>query len=231
MSLSTSLKKALILSALLVASLSAEAQSRMTFLSSQDLKISSFPPPPQEGSVADQEDLRYVLDLQRTRSKEQCARAMGEVSLGLNAIFGPVNGPLTRSEVAQVQGLYQSLFMDTDYFVNSIKSKWKRQRPFQRSTEVRPCIPPHNSSSYPSGHAAISRMAALALGEVFPEKAEMLLKRADEVAMDRVLGGVHHLADIQAGQKLADALYAQLIQKNQFQKTIQNIKASGAKGK
>lgn len=222
--------RALILTALLLSAGQAFAQNALNFLSPQDLKISTFTPPPAEGTEAAEQDLQYVLELQRNRTKDQCARAMTEVSLGLNSIFGPAYGPLTKNEIALSSKIYSQIFRDTDYFVNSVKSRFKRPRPFQRSTEVRPCIPPHNSSSYPSGHAAISRIAALVLGQVFPEKSEALLVRADEVALDRVIGGVHHLIDIQAGQRLSDALYLQMTTKPAFQKVIQNLKADLAKG-
>lgn len=208
----------------------AGAQTGLTFLTLQDFKIASFPAPPVEGSLAASEDLRHVLEIQNSRTKEECARALSEVSLGLSSIFGPTYGPLTKQEVAQVAGFYRLLFSDADYFVNGIKARFKRPRPFQRSSEVHPCVPPHNSFSYPSGHATISRLAALALGQVFPAKAEALLKRADQVALDRVIGGVHHLIDIEAGQKLADQLFLQLQEKVKFQNVVQELRVSVNKG-
>jgi len=45
------------------------------------------------------------------------------------------------------------------------------------------------------------------LAELVPSMRKVCLARADEAALDRVIGGVHHPADIEAGKKLADKLY------------------------
>lgn len=63
--------------------------------------------------------------------------------------------------------------------------------------------------SYPSYHAATSRLIAHALSEVFPHRAELFEKLAKSIAHSRVDAGVHFPSDIQAGFKWADQTWAQ----------------------
>ena len=87
------------------------------------------------------------------------------------------------------------------------KNYYKRPRPFDYADEtVDPCIEKATGYAYPSGHATSARLYARLLGKMYPERAEAFLKRGDEAALFRVLGGVHHPTDIEAGKKLGDAL-------------------------
>ena len=43
------------------------------------------------------------------------------------------------------------------------------------------------------------------------KKRKSFLKRAEEVGLDRVIGGVHHPSDVEAGKKLGKFLGQQMI--------------------
>lgn len=207
----------------------AMAQNQLGFLSRTDFNVATFPAPPSEDSFDSRQDIEVVLQFQRERTADRCAQAAKEVGLTLDSIFGGQVGPLTKEELRLVRPLWGKIFQDTDYFVNSIKRRWKRLRPFQRSKDVKPCIPPHASTSYPSGHAAISRAAALAFAEVFPEKAQALMLRSEEAALSRVIGGVHHPIDTRAGQSLAQQLYEIMKTKEEFSLLIQKLQSQRKK--
>ena len=57
----------------------------------------------------------------------------------------------------------------------------------------------------------MARLFAHVLGTIYPERKDALMKRADEVARNRVLGGVHHPTDVEAGKKMGDVLGKSLI--------------------
>ena len=96
----------------------------------------------------------------------------------------------------------------------------------QRAVEFTP--PPADDSkeglSYPSGHATISRIEALVLADLVPARRAELLARADEIALSRVIGGVHHPSDIEAGKRLAETLYAVYRKSPAFRRELETLR-------
>jgi hypothetical protein len=44
----------------------------------------------------------------------------------------------------------------------------------------------------------------------FPNKKEIIMKQAEQIGLNRVIGGVHHPSDIQAGQYMAQQLWEKI---------------------
>jgi len=57
---------------------------------------------------------------------------------------------------------------------------------------------------------------AYALAIKFPKRAKLFFKRANAIAKNRMLGGVHYPSDIRAGKKLADYLAAKFFKNKKF---------------
>ena len=89
----------------------------------------------------------------------------------------------------------------------------------------------NNSASYPSARAASSRVWALLLGDVFTPRRAALLAHANRSAQLRLVGGAHFPSDIQAGQQVGDAYYAQVLKHSPFLEalTIARQEAAAAK--
>lgn len=159
---------------------------------------------PSHGSIEEKNDFEQMLELQRTRTKLDCEVAEAEAKPDIKRVFTHDHGPLTISEMneayAKILPVYEAAQQSSRY----AKSLYRRNRPYMNNPEIKPCISMENSFSYPSGHTTISRAVARALSILFPERKELLIQRADEVAFHRVLGGVHHPSDIAAGKKLGD---------------------------
>jgi len=194
------------------------------FIDGKSVDISQFPGPPGEATDRDQIDLQYVIDLQFIRTQEDCERIEYETKCTAMGFFGPPYGPLNEQEVALVNDLYYKVFKDTDTFVNKLKKRWQRTRPYLRSNAIELCARSHASTSYPSGHAAISRSAALTLSQIFPHHRKALLERAELAALDRVLNGVHHLSDVKAGRRLGTRVFNALIKKKAFNEEIISLR-------
>jgi acid phosphatase (class A) len=166
-------------------------------------------PPPARGSAADLADLSEILHQQAARTDADCARAAYESDPSLATMFGPPYGPLNPDEVAALSGSFVQLREQTDQFVRPEKHKWQRLRPYLEDDRVQPCANRETSFAYPSGHATISQVFALALERIYPERdAASFEVRAHQVGDDRVLAGVHHPTDIEAGRQLARELFA-----------------------
>ncbi|OPZ73673.1 MAG: Undecaprenyl-diphosphatase BcrC [Firmicutes bacterium ADurb.Bin456] len=80
-----------------------------------------------------------------------------------------------------------------------LKNIFHRPRPFETLTGVDLLIPPPNSYSFPSGHAASSFAAGLVLARKMPPAAVPALTLAFLIAFSRVYVGVHYPLDVLAG--------------------------------
>jgi acid phosphatase (class A) len=175
-----------------------------TFLDKNAVSIGEvLAPAPQAESDVDQADHQELLKIQGTRTPADCKRARTEVHVSLETFFGPEYGPLKEAEVKKWTAFFDDVATDADFFSKEAKQKWKRPRPYVAFQDVKPCTPLEKSTSYPSGHATISRVYADVLSKLDPSRKELFMKRADQIAADRVLAGVHHPSDIEAGKSSA----------------------------
>ncbi len=194
------------------------ATPRLDYLSADalpiDTVVSAFPDP---NSAEQQTDMSQVLAYQSSRTSDDCKRANTEASISLNSFFGPAYGPLTKAEVTQWKTFFNKVLVDADYFAEATKDYWQRPRPFSENSQVQPCIPKPSGYSYPSGHATISGVWARVLAKLDPSRAQAFMDRADQIALDRVMGGVHYPTDIAAGKALAEQVAEKLFANSDFQ--------------
>jgi acid phosphatase (class A) len=177
-------------------------------------------PAPAPNSSVDQADHQELLKLQSSRTPADCKRAGTEVHVSLETFFGPEYGPLKEAEVKKWTPFFDDIGTDAEFFSKQAKQKWKRLRPYLAYQDIKPCTPLEQSTSYPSGHATISRVYADVLSKLDPSRKELFMKRADQIAGDRVLAGVHHTSDIEAGKKLGDVEFAALMKNPQFEQAL-----------
>jgi len=176
------------------------------YLTSQQQSFADFPAPPAAGSKADLADLAVLKDWQARRTPEQCARAEAESHASYLEFFGdisPFPAPIPEAAAA----IFERVKNEADGTISGIKDRYKRPRPFHRDAALDPCLGRIGGLAYPSGHATLSHLYALMLGDLVPSRKKEFLARADEAALYRVIGGVHHPSDIEAGKKLADRLF------------------------
>ncbi len=212
--------KALILVfSLLILALSAKAESPEDYvrLLSDDELVSLMGSYPAKGSYEEFMDFATMMKLQIKRTKAECEKAASDEDISIQNLFGTPKGPLTKSEARWATARLLIHMGESGANILKAKSLFKRPRPYIRNPLIIPCISKESSYAYPSGHTAFARYLALALSRLHPEKAEALMKRADEIAWGRVVGGVHHPTDIEAGKKLADELAAERLYSNEFE--------------
>lgn len=169
-----------------------------------------FALPPAPGSAAQAEDEAELRDRQAKRTAADCDRANREVYVSLAGLFGKPLGPLDADEIPPLEGFFAKIRNDADYYIQRLKKKFPRPRPFAYLSDLSPCVPREVTGAYPSGHATLSRLYALILSDLFPARKKAFFARADAVAADRVLAGVHHPTDIRAGKELGARIYRQL---------------------
>ncbi|MBH46630.1 MAG: hypothetical protein CME71_00510 [Halobacteriovorax sp.] len=168
--------------------------------------IGDFPAP---GSVEEAYDFQVLLDYQATRTQAECDEAAAEKTPTLKSMFGDL---LTKKEMRRVWPHFIEAYATVGLNSAISKKLFDRPRPFNANPAVVPCIPLATSKAYPSGHTMIARVFARMLSGFYPDRENEFMHRADEVALNRVIGGVHHPSDIVAGKKLGDAIFEQLLQ-------------------
>jgi len=179
------------------------------YLSLDGLDLRAVPAAPADGSYEDKEDFRVILDWQNRRTAAQCAAAKAEMSHNYEVFFGRLS-PFGSPTPAEVKEFFKNVGEDSVAAHKYLKDVYQRERPFLRDARVKPCLPRVAGLSYPSGHSAMARLFALILSDLVPARRAEFMAKADESALFRVIGGVHHPSDTEAGKALADALYKEL---------------------
>lgn len=165
-----------------------------------------FGPYPELGTAESQQDFDTLYYWQNNRTQDQCDQAQKEVPVSLESFFGGPDGPLSESEIKSLRVFFYKNVIRGGGHATAAKYKFKRPRPYEIKNDLVPCIDKSSSHAYPSGHTTVARVLGLLLAQKFPERELEFIQRADEIALNRVIGGVHHPSDIEAGKKLADQI-------------------------
>jgi len=188
-------------------------------------KTVQFTPPPGPDSDAWKTDIAVVSDWQAKRTGADCARADRTFIITFDSLWGDRNlfpQPLP----ADVQNFFSRLDSDIDTAARVMKDRFRRPRPDISN----PCPGPNSRMkkgggySYPSSHAAISRVFAGVLADIAPERKSEFIAKADEIAGDRVIIGVHYPSDIAAGKDFGDLFHSELLKSETYLLDFKRIK-------
>lgn len=198
-----------------VSSVADKAASAGHYLTVAELDFSAVPAAPAPGSARDKADFETLLAWQASRTSAQCSAAAAEMEHSYEVFFGKIT-PFVSPQPAEVTKFFKNVSEDSIAAHRFLKDVYKRDRPFLHDARIKPCIARVSGYAYPSGHAAMSRLFALILGDLVPSRRQEFLARADQAALNRIIGGVHHPTDIEAGRILANELYRDLSKESQF---------------
>lgn len=177
--------------------------------------------PPSEGSPEDLADRKALYEIQQTRKTPECEAAGRQAIPTMEATFGakenqdrglPDFSKMKKKKREALTTFYKHVQRDMFFIVETAKLKYAKKRPFLRFPDIRPCIKQEPTFTYPSGHATHGIAGAEILSLLFPKNASALKKAGVQAGAYRVLGGVHHPSDIEAGmilgKKIAEVLEA-----------------------
>ncbi len=186
-----------------------------------DRVLLELSPPPARGSSAERRDFATLLRVQAERTEEQCAIANAQSFASMRSLFAIPPRVLTTAELARVETFGQAVIDTLSKAADPFKKRWERARPYDTNSEIEPCVRlPGGRTSYPSSHAAMGVVLGDLLGRVFPEKRAALERRGIEIGDNRVLGGVHHPSDIEAGRELGHQVQEQLEENAEFRREL-----------
>lgn len=189
-------------------------------------KTAQFAPPPAMESREQEADLAAILSWQNKRTEADCEKAKFTAKAEVDYFWGK-NSPFPGGEQPEeFKEFVERLSLDLEEAVTNMKKRWKRLRPFKAYPgQAEPCIKKSSGFSYPSGHSSFSRVFANVLADIMPERRGEFLSRADEIALDRVIGGVHFPTDIAAGKAFGDLYHQELLKSEAYRADVEKIKA------
>jgi acid phosphatase (class A) len=195
------------------------------YVEAAQFKTAQFAPPPAPDSDAQKADIAAILDWQAKRTAADCAKSQATAGSNYDSFWGEKSlfpKPLPK----EVEKFFNRLSVDLDGAVTNMKERYRRPRPFVAYPgKAEPCITKSTGFSYPSGHSTYSRVFANVLTDIAPERKAEFFAKADEIAQDRVIGGVHFPTDVAAGKAFGDIYHSELLKSEAYRKDIEKMKA------
>ena len=188
--------------------------------------VALTPSPPAPGSELDQRDMTEVLLVQRTRTFAEIKQAQADDKEEDIFIFAPVLGPKFNAAGLPLTAAFSLHLRAASAIINPpLKLRFGRLRPFLASTEVHPVCEKTATNSFPSGHAMVGTLEALALTQIVPERSAEVLRRLDQYTHNRVVCGVHYPSDVAASRVISSSLFGLIAASPAFQRELAAAKA------
>lgn len=168
------------------------------------------------------------MEFQQNRTSADCAMATQEIFLslkGFTGVYGAYGKEFTLEQEKVLSPFIDRTGEEVVFFAKRLKKDYPRPRPYDYISGITPCVRKEKSMAYPSGHAALSRVYAKVLGVIYPELKNKFQERSDEIAKNRVLGGVHHPSDIESGKKLGALIFEDVMKSEKYRKEIERVKS------
>jgi acid phosphatase (class A) len=196
-------------------------------LPANDYFLGKIPPPPAKDSPEDQADLAYSVQAQAAATPAQIKQAV-DIAVNLSVFsFSEVLGVnFTKANYPLTAGFFKRLDATANIPKNYIKDHYARARPYlAHPDQVKQLVPVDTGYSYPSGHVTRAELTALTLGYLDPEKKDALLGFVDQVAADRIIGGMHYQSDTAESKVLGRLVFEELMKEPEFVAALDALKA------
>jgi acid phosphatase (class A) len=209
---------AIILSALLGATCAARGKQAYFVVPAEIDAADMLPAPPADDSAENRAEIRQLHQIQDRRTPAEIAHAQADAAERDIFIFKTVLGDRFSAKVLPLTAMLSAeVRQDGSADVGPLKHFFHRLRPYQFDKTLHPVCPAtFANDSYPSGHTVTGYLEALVLASMLPEKKDAIFARAGDYAHSRLVCGVHHASDIEAGKEIAYALFAVMADNARF---------------
>lgn len=181
--------------------------------------------PPAVGSAQQQQEMAYLLGLQKNRTPAQEAFAQADMERSVFRFADVMGEAFTAEKLPQTKAFFEKVKKDGDYLLDPAKKHWDRPRPYTTNPDIHPCVRKPENTSYPSGHSTFGTLTAIVLANMVPEKNAQLFDRAELYRMNREIGGAHYPSDVAAGRICGTVIAAFMLQSPAFQEEFAKAKA------
>lgn len=179
------------------------------------------PPPP--GDAFTRLEVDHIIALKPLRAIYQ-----REIDAQLKDVARPfaIRLDLSTGQSEALEAFWKKVIGDITRVHMHYKAKFNRARPRQYSPQIEQSIAPPGHPAYPSGHSTDAHTLALILSDIWPQRTTELLSIAQQVALNREIGGVHYRSDTAAGFLLAAQLVPLLKRNETVGAWIEDLKSS-----
>lgn len=173
-------------------------------------------PPPAVGSAQQQQEMAYLLELQKNRTQAQEAFAQADMERSVFRFADVLGEAFTAEKLPKTKAFFDKVKKDGDYLLDPAKKHWDRPRPYTTNPDIHPCVRKPENTSYPSGHSTFGTLTAIVLANMVPEKNAQLFARAELYRKNREIGGAHYPSDVEAGRICGTVIAAFMLQSPAF---------------
>ncbi|MCP9859068.1 phosphatase PAP2 family protein [Cyanobium sp. Cruz-8D1] len=184
--------------------------------------------PPAPASRQDLDDLAILRWNQRTRTPEGVLHSWRFLNRNLSVFDAAIGTDLAKTAPTLYEGL-PAFLVRVDALKDQLKNAVARPRPFVSHQDLQPCLPLETTWSYPSGHATWFAAAALLLADLVPERRDRLMPVGLQGGYVRAYCGAHYPSDVEASQRLAQAISKELIASPQWRTFKQQLAGERSK--
>ncbi|HUQ30124.1 MAG TPA: phosphatase PAP2 family protein [Candidatus Paceibacterota bacterium] len=186
----------------------------------------TLPPPPQNSSKETRAELDLLKSYRALRTPEKMKEILSE-----RTPAGIRLGNYTVAEYTDKKGkfpatarLLDESLKDLTILMFQQKAKFNRVRPSLLAPDIDPAIEIPGHPAYPSGHSTQTHFVAYVLGELMQNRKAEFVAKADAVAKNREIAGLHYPSDSAAGVLLAQQFFAIMMQNTEFQRLLADAK-------
>lgn len=186
--------------------------------------------PPENDSAQTTAELDFLENLAQTK---RTSAVLGMIqfenaNVPIADIFSN-GGYFDRVNNAKTYDMILMADAEITYFILKSKKHFLRPRPNTLRPSLATAIPNPPHPAYVSGHGAQSWLTGLVLSYMDEPNKDSYMKFAKSVGFRREIAGVHYPSDAVAGRKLAEQLFAKLMENKAFAKKMDDAKLSYVK--
>lgn len=174
--------------------------------------------PLKRDSLEFKEEVLQIIEMQKTSDNLEVKKAKNESKMRVELMTLDIDEKLTEKNFPKTYRLLQNVLDSSRKNSAKAKNYYNTKRPYLENKKIKALVIPSLSASYPSGHTCGSYVLANILNLLIPEKRQDFYKRAEEIAMHRVLSGMHYPHDIKGGKELAFLVTGALLENEEFKK-------------
>lgn len=184
-----------------------------------------LPPPPSNTSSTTLLELAILRERIPLRTPEKLQEIQDENDLHTLYLAGHVFTDYIDSSMFPATALLlQDSFNDLTALTMREKKRFDRVRPSALDTRITTTLPVPGHPAYPSGHSTQAHYLAYVFSELAPAQRETFLEKADQIARNRELAGLHYPSDTEAGKLLAQQFFTIMMQQEKFLSLLEAAK-------
>ncbi len=181
----------------------------------------SLPPPPKNSSSEVRAELSTLMSYRDLRTPQEIKDILAERELSTLEFGGHmVTDYADKKKFPATALLLEDSFHDVTVLTLQQKKKFDRVRPSALDPDLTTAIVVPGHPAYPSGHSTQMHFLAYVLGELAPARKDEFIARADQVARNREIAGLHYPSDTRAGVLLAQQLFSIMMENPRFKKLL-----------